>query len=115
MKSRKLANGNDVDSKPLSNTVFHDCIKGLIEAIDERTSLERDKFNYIMKRNAEADESKRRLMKTLQVIYDNTKATETSPSEVLQKLYEKLVGVNHERKKFTATNVRTKGKKIKTR
>lgn len=114
-------------NQPLSSSIFFDCMKGLIEAIDERTRLERDKFDYQMKRNAEADESKRRMMKTLQVIYDQSKASNTSPGEVLSKIYdrlgikpnekviESLIRKNFEKKKFTAASVRTKGKKIRTR
>jgi hypothetical protein len=53
--SRRLANGSDINSEPLSNIVFHDCIKGLIEAIDERTQLERDRLDYIQIKNGEAN------------------------------------------------------------
>lgn len=124
--NRKLVNGDYLDNKPLSNSVFHDCIQGLIAAIDERTALERDKFVYQMKRNEEGDGSKRRLMKTLQVIYDQSKASKTSPGEALQKLYEqfglnpndndyRVAGKNLKRKKFNAASLKTKGKKIRTR
>ena len=102
-------------NQPLSSSIFFDCMKGLIEAIDERTRLERDKFDYQMKRNAEADESKRRMMKTLQVIYDRSKASNVSPGEALTKLFEKIGVGQFEKKKFTAASVRTKGIKIRTR